>query len=89
MSWDQLAGELSEPLLAALSLRAVKDGLPANQGDMAAYFLSHLERGIHQITRNPQTTLEAIIVLRGLARYSLAPEQTMANMALRRYEQCI
>lgn len=49
MSWDVFAGELNVPLLATLALRATKDGVPATKSEMAAYFKSHLERGILQL----------------------------------------
>jgi DNA sulfur modification protein DndE len=49
MSWDVFAGELSDYLLAALAIRAAKDKVPATKSEMAAYFRSHLERGIVQL----------------------------------------
>lgn len=49
MSWDTLAGELSDALLAAFEVRAAKDGVSKEKHERAAYFRSHLERGIAQL----------------------------------------
>jgi len=49
MSWDVFAGEMSQPLLAALYMRAVRDGVPLEKNAVAHYFRSHLERGIAQL----------------------------------------
>ena len=49
MSWDVFAGELGDYILAAFAMRASEDGVQATRGDLAAYFRSHLERGILQL----------------------------------------
>jgi DNA sulfur modification protein DndE len=49
MTWEVFAGGLSDYLLAALAIRAAKDEVPATKSEMAAYFRSHLERGIVQL----------------------------------------
>lgn len=49
MSWDTFAGEIAEPLLAAFEVRAAKDGVSKDKHDRAAYFRSHLERGVSQL----------------------------------------
>jgi len=49
MSWDVFAGELADQLLATLAIRAAKDGVQPTRTEMAAYFRSHLERGILQL----------------------------------------
>ena len=49
MSWDVFAGDLADTLLAALAIRAAKDGVLPERADMAGYFRSHLERGISQL----------------------------------------
>ena len=49
MSWDVFAGEFGESLLAALAIRAAKDGIQTTKAEMAIYFRSHLERGILQL----------------------------------------
>lgn len=49
MSWDVFAGELSDAILAAFSVRAARDGIQPTKTEMSAYFRSHLERGILQL----------------------------------------
>lgn len=49
MSWDTFAGEISEALLAAFEIRAAKDDISRDKQERAAYFRSHLERGISQL----------------------------------------
>jgi DNA sulfur modification protein DndE len=49
MHWDVFAGDLADYLLAALAMRASKDGVKPNKIEMAEYFRSHLERGIMQL----------------------------------------
>jgi len=49
MTWDIFAGEMGESLLAALAMRASKDGIPSTKVEIATYFRSHLERGIQQL----------------------------------------
>src|SRR5579859_2857880 len=49
MTWDVFAGELADQLLAALAIRAAKDDVQPTKAEMAAYFRSHLERGILQL----------------------------------------
>lgn len=49
MHWDVFAGELADQLLAALAIRAHKDGVKPTKIEMAEYFRSHLERGILQL----------------------------------------
>lgn len=49
MSWDVFAGELSNDILSTFAVRAAKDGVQPTRGEMAAYFRSHLERGILQL----------------------------------------
>jgi DNA sulfur modification protein DndE len=70
MSWDTFAGDLGDYLLAALATRAAKDGVGPGKPEMASYFRSHLERGISQLGRIPQPSLQAMIVLRKLSAYS-------------------
>ena len=49
MSWDVFAGEMSDEILAAFSVRAAKEGIQTTKPEMVAYFRSHLERGILQL----------------------------------------
>ena len=49
MHWDVFAGDLSDYLLAALAIRASKDGVKQTKIELAEYFRSHLERGIMQL----------------------------------------
>ena len=49
MSWDVFAGELADHILATLAIRAANDGIQTTNVEMAAYFRSHLERGILQL----------------------------------------
>ncbi|PWU19854.1 MAG: DNA sulfur modification protein DndE [Verrucomicrobia bacterium] len=49
ISWEVFAGDLANQLLAIFALRAAKDGVPSTKTEMAAYFRSHLERGILQL----------------------------------------
>ena len=49
MAWDTFAGEISDALLAAFEVRAAKDKIPREKHERAAYFRSHLERGIAQL----------------------------------------
>jgi DNA sulfur modification protein DndE len=77
MSWDTFAGDFSEVLLAMFYQRAAIDDIPQTKATMAAYFRDHLERGISQLERKPPLALEAIIVLRQITAYSVAPEHMM------------
>jgi DNA sulfur modification protein DndE len=49
MTWDVFAGDLSDYLAAAFAIRATKDGVKPIKTEVAAYFRSHLERGILQL----------------------------------------
>jgi len=49
MSWNTFAGEISDALLAAFEIRAAKDKVTKDKQERAAYFRSHLERGISQL----------------------------------------
>lgn len=79
MSWEVFAGELADPILAAFTVRAAKDGVQPVKAEMATYFRSHLERGIHQVAQNRQPCLEAMVVLHEIGGYSSAAKQTVTN----------
>jgi DNA sulfur modification protein DndE len=49
MSWKVFAGASAEILSSLLLLRAVDDGAGLRPDSLAAYFRSHLERGIAKI----------------------------------------
>ena len=49
MSWDVFAGELSDQILAAFAVRAVRSKVQLQKVELAGYFRSHLERGILQL----------------------------------------
>ena len=49
MGWDVFAGDFSAQILSTFAVRAAKDGVVPARPDMAAYFRSHLERGISQL----------------------------------------
>jgi DNA sulfur modification protein DndE len=49
MSWETFAGEFSEVLLSVFYKRAAQDGISHERHHRAAYFRSHLERGISQL----------------------------------------
>lgn len=49
MTWDTFAGDLSEVLLALFYKRAAQDGVKSDRHEKAAYFRSHLERGVSQL----------------------------------------
>ena len=70
MSWDVFAGEMSDAMLAVFALRAVRDGVKPPKTEMAAYFRSHLERGIAQLNRKSKFSDKAAIVLQFLAEYA-------------------
>jgi DNA sulfur modification protein DndE len=89
MSWATFAGNLGDYLLAALATRAAKDGVPPAKTELAAYFRSHLERGIRQLGCKPQPLLQAMIVLPEFGAYSPTPEQTTTDGVMESYEQGI
>lgn len=70
MTWDVFAGELSDAMLAAFALRAVRDGVGPSKTEMATYFRSHLERGISQLNRKSKLSNKAAVVLQFLAGYA-------------------
>ena len=86
MSWETFAGDLSEALLAVFYKRAATDGVRATRTEIAAYFRSHLERGIRQLGRKPHPALEAMIVIRELGGYSPAAKQTTTDVVMENYE---
>jgi DNA sulfur modification protein DndE len=49
MHWDVFAGDIADYLLAALAIRAAREGVKPTKVEMAEYFRSHLERGITQL----------------------------------------
>jgi len=67
MSWETFAGDLSEALLAIFNRRAAKDGVPNERHVKAAYFRSHLERGISQI-QNTKCLPELLVRATGRLR---------------------
>jgi DNA sulfur modification protein DndE len=86
MSWATFAGDLADYLLAALATRAAKDGVRPTKTEIATYFRSHLERGIRQLGRKSQPSLEAMIVLPQLGAYSPTPNQTTTDGVMESYE---
>jgi DNA sulfur modification protein DndE len=86
MSWQTFAGDLADYLLAALATRAAKDGVRPAKTEMAAYFRNHLERGIRQLGRRPQPSLQAMIVLRELGAYSPTAKQPTTDGVMESYE---
>jgi DNA sulfur modification protein DndE len=67
MSWKVFAGNLSETLPAALSVRARRDGVSHERESLAEYFKHHLERGISQI----QNTKDLVDLLKQVSSYSI------------------
>ena len=49
MTWNTFAGDISEVLLALFCKRAARDGVKPDRHERAAYFRSHLERGVSQL----------------------------------------
>jgi DNA sulfur modification protein DndE len=49
MSWDVFAGDLGDYILSTFAMRAAKDDVQPPRAELAAYFRSHLERGISQL----------------------------------------
>jgi DNA sulfur modification protein DndE len=89
MSWETFAGDLSDALLALFHKRAAKDGVRPGESDVAAYFRSHLERGIYQLGRMPKSLLEAMIARRELSGRSFGADNSVTAGLMHDYEQSI